>query len=164
MTAPAGTDIPGGVTARLSLADGSPAEGYRLRFSAVGNHVIGSPTAVTDAQGEASTPVRLPAVAGESSIVAQLDTLTLSLRDTARLAGTGPLPPLGVVAGGAHTCAASQGPESTSMAPVVATYCWGDNSMGQLGLGSSIGQRSIPTRVPLPNTPYMYLYTGTNHS
>ena len=61
---------------------------------------------------------------------------------------------LQVVAGYSHTCALRSGGD---------VYCWGDNSLGQLGIGSTTSSQAPAQVTGLPS-PAVQLTAGSNHT
>ena len=64
---------------------------------------------------------------------------------------SGGLPFASVSAGGRHTCGLA-GKYSATTQPVGTLYCWGDNTSGQLGNGTTVSS-SIPVQIPA-STPF----------
>ena len=70
--------------------------------------------------------------------------------------GTGNLPGVIAVAGG--------GSHSLALTSTGAVYAWGDNSAGQLGVGSGTPSSTTPIQVPLPGGRAFAIAAGENHS
>jgi alpha-tubulin suppressor-like RCC1 family protein len=66
-----------------------------------------------------------------------------------------------VVAGAAHTCALVL----TGTVPAGTAFCWGNNALGQLGLGAASGVPvTAPTQVDASTPVFAKLYAGLNHT
>jgi len=76
---------------------------------------------------------------GDACEPAAVTAMQKPLQAFVRPAGTAPLPEwIQVSAGGAHTCAIA----ANNM-----LWCWGDNTVSQLGTGDRGGQKSVPAQV-----------------
>lgn len=142
---PATGDVTGGVIVQVRLADGTPAVGYTMRFSS--NGVLGSTTGVSDSAGVARTTLRLPELAGPNQLSVTLDTLSVSLRASQSIMGTGRLYFFSIDAGGSHTCGTAMTAGAVMGATVWSPFCWGSNVAGQLGSGTAVERRSSPSLV-----------------
>jgi alpha-tubulin suppressor-like RCC1 family protein len=130
------TELPSDVVIEVRMSDGTPAIGYPIRFEPGGGSVSPS-TALTDANGRASTRWRTTIVPGRTTLVAALDVATLASRksDTTSVRAYGP-PVLGFVfAGRSHTCAMG----------ALGLLCWGSNSSQQAGAAGGAPDRLLPT-------------------
>lgn len=110
--------------------------GVTVSFRVTGGGGQASGDALSDAVGLASTTWTLGATAGPNTVTAALSRVT----QTVVFAATAEWPPFRatrVVAGHDHTCALNT---------LGRAYCWGDNSLGQLGDGSRT-DRLLPTAV-----------------
>jgi alpha-tubulin suppressor-like RCC1 family protein len=159
------------VSVVVRFADGSPAAGVPVQFSA-------SPLdpdkkdplpAVTDARGIASTRWLLSEMPGVQTLGARVtlngtgvtgDGITV-LSTTLAVNSSGPLPFSALAAGGAHTCG------QLYVYPMERLFCWGRNASGQLMDGTKENRRT-PVRSPFTgNLAYNTLITlsaGAEHT
>jgi alpha-tubulin suppressor-like RCC1 family protein len=163
---PAGSDLPGGVEVQVRTSDGSPAVGYAVSFSSNGQ--LGPTTTVTDAAGVARATLHLSPYAGQSWLSVALDTISIALRASIPIAGTGTLYATSIAAGGSHTCGTALTPGATFGTVVHSLFCWGSNSAGQIGDGTVVAQRASPRLVASSfdgkSFSPMSVFTGADHS
>ena len=127
------------ISARVSFADGLPAVDYPVTLaldSPRGYGFTAEAVAFTDATGVATATLRLksPPTAGTNLVRA---TVAPGLEVSTPLSVTAPIGLTMLAAGDAHSCGLSY---------AGAWLCWGNNTSGQLGDGTTISRRA-PTRV-----------------
>ncbi len=109
-----------------------PVSGALVSFAAtVGGGSVTPASATTDARGEARTVATLGPAPGSNRFTASVGDLAVTFTATGLAVRSGPL-----AAGGRHSCEIRG----------AATYCWGANSYGQLGDGTTT-DRLVATTV-----------------
>ncbi|MBK8003717.1 MAG: hypothetical protein IPK12_07140 [Gemmatimonadetes bacterium] len=134
---------------QVNGSDGLAVPGVAVTFAAVsGGGSVDSATATTDAQGIARTGVTLGPTAGAQSFSASAPGLA-AVTFTATASGIAPAA-VTLAAGSQHTCEIRGG----------TTLCWGDNTAGQLGDGTTT-TRLVPTAI---TGSFTSLALGADHS
>jgi hypothetical protein len=151
---PMGASAQPDVVVQLKLPNGSPAAGYLLDLTATPQSFFGGVTPhsiVTDARGMATIQWPLPREP-------MLDSLVLSvhaypdIRQTLVVGVSGPATFISIGAGDAHTCGGTRVSYGSATPPVL---CWGRNTDGQLGDGTTTG-RLVPTAAAVSFSGYTY--------
>src|SRR2546427_759026 len=112
---------------------GTPIAGAMVTFAAASGTIIGTNPVTTGADGIAHVSWQLPSTPGLSTLTASTPGAAESPR---HFLATGTAP-IQVDAGGFHSCALKASGQM---------FCWGSNSFGQLGDGTTT-QRLVPTAV-----------------
>jgi alpha-tubulin suppressor-like RCC1 family protein len=146
-----GTRLPQMLAVRVNGSDGQPVPGAVVAFTVTtGGGSVDSATATTDAQGIARTGAVLGLTLGQQTFTASVSGIPATVF-TATATGVAPVV-VTLAAGGNHTCEI-RGTQ---------TLCWGDNSTGQLGDGSTT-DRAVPGPVSGAFT-FTSLAAGDGHT
>ncbi len=136
---------------RVNGSDGQPVPGVNVAFAvAGGGGSVDSASATTDASGIARSGAVLGSTVGAQSFTATVSGVTPATFTATATAPTVTAVPL--AASGDHTCEIRG----------VVTYCWGDNSTGALGDGTTTN-RLVATQVAGATT-FIALALGNSHS
>ena len=142
------------VVVQLKLSNGSPAAGYLLDVTSTPQSFFGGVaphSLVTDARGMATIPWPLPREPLLNSLVLSVHAYP-DIQRTLVLRVSGPVTFMSIGAGDAHTCGGTRVSYASATPPVL---CWGRNTDGQLGDGTTTG-RLAPTAAAVSFSGYTF--------
>jgi alpha-tubulin suppressor-like RCC1 family protein len=139
------------IEAAVSDSAGVRVEGVAVAWSVErGGGSVRALAPRTDTRGIARAIWTMGPTSGENTLMATVP----GLRAHVTALATVGFPATAVALGGTHACA---------ITPLGSTYCWGENTMGQLGIGSNNPTLSLPVRVGGGLT-FTSLVAGTFHA